>query len=150
MEKQSHADTGRILLWIQRSTASTRRVANEKALLDALAQVLRRVPGPPWSIGTFSDVPPAPSAAEAVRLFHSADVVVGAHGSGQANQVFCRAGTGIIDINMPEPHSQYSAHNSYALKLRYRLVMMRGVALHQTVNITVPVDDVVDALRSLL
>ncbi|CAJ1436194.1 unnamed protein product [Effrenium voratum] len=133
------------LLWIQRKTATTRRVTNEEALLGALVSYL----GPGWQLETFSDVPPAPSAHEAVRLFRSADVVVGLHGSGQANIVFCRPGTGIVDINLPEPHSQYAAHNSYALGFVYRLVMLRGVGLHQAVNITVPVEDVLDALRSL-
>lgn len=138
------------LLWIQRAVATTRRVANEADLFAAFRRVLDKLPGPRWRIATFSDTPPAPSAHETVRLFHDADIVVGFHGSGQANQVFCRPGTGIIDINLPEPHSQYTAHNSYALNLLYRLVMMRGVALHQTVNVTLPVDDVEAALRDLV
>jgi len=140
----------RTLLWIQRSTATTRRVANEPELLAAVENVLSMVPGSPWSIKYFSDVPPAPTARDALNLFHTADIVLGVHGSGQANVIFCRPGTGIIDVNMPEPHSQYTAHNSYALELRYRLVMMRGTALHQAINVTVPIDDVLVALRSLL
>lgn len=146
----TRSSSTRVLLWIQRATASTRRVANEEILMSSIRKLLDSIPGGPWTIWTFSDVAPAPTARETVQMFHEADIVVGVHGSGQANQVFCRQGTGVIDINLPEPHSQYSAHNSYALGLRYRLVMMHGVALHQAVNISVPVDDVIDALQSLL
>lgn len=146
----SRRDSPRHLLWIRRATATTRRVVNEDELFETFRRILGALPDPPWVIDVFSDMPPAPTASDTVRLFHGADVVVGFHGSGQANQVFCRSGTGIIDINLPEPHSQYTAHNSYALGLPYRLVMMRGVALHQTVNVTVPVEDVEAALRSLL
>eukprot|EP00933_Yihiella_yeosuensis_P004191 TRINITY_DN10840_c0_g4_i1.p1 TRINITY_DN10840_c0_g4~~TRINITY_DN10840_c0_g4_i1.p1 ORF type:complete len:120 (+),score=22.38 TRINITY_DN10840_c0_g4_i1:282-641(+) len=111
---------------------------------------LEKTPGPRWQLRLFSDEPRVPTASEAVQLFHSADIAVGFHGSGQANKIFCKPGTGIIDINLPEPHSQYTAHSSYALGFRYRLVMMRGTGLHQAVNITVPIPDVVAALRSLL
>ncbi|CAE8660969.1 unnamed protein product [Polarella glacialis] len=143
------AAASRTLLWIRRATATTRRVANEGELITALERVLASLPER-WRIKIFSDVQPAPTAFDAVQLFRSADLAIGVHGSGQANLIFCRPGTGVIDINLPEPHSQYTAHNSYALGLRYRLVMMSGVALHQSVNMTVPVDDVLDALRSLL
>merc|ERR1712187_298445 len=143
-------DSGRVLLWIQRALATTRRVANEDELLNALRRRLALQPGPPWTIKIFSDSPTVPTARATAHLFHSADIVVGVHGSGQANQVFCRSGIGVIDINLPEPHSQYTAHNSYALGLRYRLVMLRGASLHQTLNLTLPVRDVLDALGSLL
>ncbi|CAK9008591.1 Uncharacterized protein SCF082_LOCUS9932 [Durusdinium trenchii] len=135
----------RTLLWIQRATATTRRVTNEEPLLKAVMEEL----GPDWTLQIFSDIPPAPSAGEAFRLFRSADIVLGVHGSGQANVVFCRPNTGIIDINLPEPHSQYTAHNSYALNFNYRLVMLQGIGLHQSVNLTVPIHDALDALRSL-
>ncbi|CAE7761503.1 unnamed protein product, partial [Symbiodinium sp. CCMP2456] len=129
------------LLWIQRAVATTRRVANEAELLHAMMGLL----GDGWALQIFSDSP-LPTARETVELFRSADIVVGVHGSGQANVVFCRPGTGIIDINLPEPHSQYTAHNSYALGFHYRLVMLQGVGLHQSLNITMPVRDVLDAV----
>eukprot|EP00438_Fugacium_kawagutii_P015459 Skav202289 [mRNA] locus=scaffold3364:45557:48546:+ [translate_table: standard] len=53
--------------------------------------------GKGWQLKIFSDVPP-PTARDALQL----------HGSGQANVV-------------PEPHSQYTAHNSFALGFKYRL-----------------------------
>ncbi|CAE7405480.1 unnamed protein product [Symbiodinium sp. CCMP2592] len=136
---------GKKLLWIQRAVATTRRVANEAELLHAMMGLL----GDGWVLQIFSDSP-LPSARETMELFHSADIVVGVHGSGQANVVFCRPGTGIIDINLPEPHSQYTAHNSYALGFHYRLVMLQGVGLHQSLNITLPVRDVLDVLRACM
>eukprot|EP00435_Cladocopium_sp_Y103_P042706 s1988_g11.t2 len=84
------------LLWIQRATATTRRVANEEALLHAMMAEM----GSGWQLKVFSDIPPAPTAHEALHLFRSADLVVGLHGSGQANVVFCRPSTGIVDINL--------------------------------------------------
>ncbi|CAK0882725.1 unnamed protein product [Prorocentrum cordatum] len=101
-----HASAGGpTLLWIQRSAATTRRVANEPELLDALGAALEGLEGPRWTVRVFSDTPSVPPAREAVRLFHEADIVVGVHGSGQANMVFCQEGAGVIDINIPEPHS---------------------------------------------
>lgn len=144
-EEGSPRSRNHTLLWIQRATATTRRVANEEALLHAMMAEM----GSGWQLKVFSDIPPAPTAHEALHLFRSADLVVGLHGSGQANVVFCRPRTGIVDINVPEPHSQYTAHNSFALDFKYRLVMLRGIGLHQSVNITVPIDDVLEALRSL-
>jgi len=145
MSRLSVSGGSRVLLWIQRETATTRRVANEALLLDRVRTALHG----DWTIKIFSDTP-VPPAVEAVRLFQEADIVLGVHGSGQANIVFCRAGTGVIDINLPEPHSQYTAHTSYALGLRYRLVMLQGDGLHQVRDLTLPVDDVLGALRSLL
>lgn len=138
-----------VLLWIERAVATTRRTGNKEALMQALRLTLDALPGPSWEIRAFSD-DPTPAAHKVVEMFQSASIVAGIHGSGQANLIFCRPGTGIIDINLPEPHSQYTSHNSYALGLRYRLVMLRGTALHQALNITVPIDDVIEALRSLL
>ena len=139
----------RVLVWIQRTSASARRIVNEDSMLTALQQVLDRQEGETWTIKIFSDFPSPPTAQESVRTFHSADIVVGVHGSGQANQLFCRQGVGVIDLNLPEPHSQYTAHNSYALDFQYRLVVLRG-GLHQADVVSVPVDEVLLALKSLL
>mmetsp|Transcript_47152 Transcript_47152/g.88333 ORF Transcript_47152/g.88333 Transcript_47152/m.88333 type:complete len:666 (+) Transcript_47152:27-2024(+) len=148
--RPASSNQSRVLLWIQRKEASTRRVVNEEELFTALRERLASDPGPPWELRLFSDVPSVPGARETVQLFHSAHIVLGVHGSGQANQIFCRTGTGIIDVNLPEPHSQYAAHTSYALGFPYRLVMLTGASLHQQVNLTLPVNSIIDALSSLL
>merc|ERR1712118_577793 len=122
----------RSLLWIARRTTTSRRAGNEAELMDALRQVLAERSESLWTVDVFSDDPRPPGARETVRMFHRADIVVGVHGSGQANLIFCRKGTGVVDINLPEPHSQYLAHNSYAIGLEYRLVTLSGTGLHQS------------------
>ncbi|CAL1138534.1 unnamed protein product [Cladocopium goreaui] len=77
-EEGSPRSRNHTLLWIQRATATTRRVANEEALLHAMMAEM----GSGWQLKVFSDIPPAPTAHEALHLFRSADLVVGLyHGS---------------------------------------------------------------------
>lgn len=60
-EEGSPRSRNHTLLWIQRATATTRRVANEEALLHAMMAEM----GSGWQLKVFSDIPPAPTAHEA-------------------------------------------------------------------------------------
>ena len=77
---------GRALL-VSRQDAPTRRIVNEDALLDALAEHgLERV--------TFSGVP----VRRQIEAMADARLVVGAHGAGLTNILYCRPGTAVIEI----------------------------------------------------
>ena len=74
-------------LYISRASARTRRIANEPGLLDVLARY--GFTGVSLETLTFADQ---------VRLFRSAECVIGPHGAGLANLVFCAPGTPVIEI----------------------------------------------------
>ncbi|CAM9186399.1 unnamed protein product [Discosporangium mesarthrocarpum] len=57
--------------------------------------------------------------AGAVKVFSRARAVVGVHGAGLANCVFCRSGTALIEIRLPEPEFNMFQHLAAALDLFY-------------------------------
>jgi capsular polysaccharide biosynthesis protein len=74
-------------LYITRENATRRRVLNEDALwaeLEARGFVKLRLEDLPWLVQ--------------VAAFAAAKVVVGPHGAGMANIVFCRAGTRVVEF----------------------------------------------------
>lgn len=74
-------------LYVTRSDAALRRVVNEPEVREALeARGFRCV--------ALTGMPVSEQAA----LFASADVVVGPHGSGLANLVFCAPGTRVVEL----------------------------------------------------
>ena len=82
---------GRVFASRQLLRAPKRRIAN----FDAIAPVLQRYGLQVAELGTLS-------ALEQARLFHHADLVVGAHGSDLANLLFCRPGTRVVVLESPE------------------------------------------------
>lgn len=99
---------GRALL-VSRADAPTRRIVNEDALLAALApEGLEAV--------TFAGLPVRAQAA----LMAEARLVIGAHGAGLTNLIYCRPGTAVIEITT----SQYMTRcRSFA-----DIAMHRGLA----------------------
>lgn len=78
---------GRKRIFVSRARAGTRRVIGE----DELVRRLERRGFAAVTLETLS-------FAEQVRLFAAADIVVGPHGSGLANIVFCRPGTQVVEL----------------------------------------------------
>jgi len=77
-------------IFIRRLGHGARRIANEAAVLRALGP-LGFVPCRPETL---------PLAAQ-IRLFAQAECVVGPHGAGLTNLLFCRAGTKVVEIGTP-------------------------------------------------
>ncbi len=74
-------------LYVSRSDASRRRLANERQIEAALR-----------SRGFTIIVPSALSLVEQIRLFKGADAVVGPHGAGMTNIGFCRPGIKVLEL----------------------------------------------------
>ena len=64
-----------------------RRVKNEKEILDVLNKY-----------GFKSILPEYMSLQEQISVFNSAKIVIGPHGAGLANLVFCQSGTKVIEL----------------------------------------------------
>ena len=77
-------------LYVGRSDATSRRLLNEANLLRVLE------PAGFVSVTLFGR-----TIAEQAALFAGAEVVIGLHGAGLANIVFCRPGTSVLEVFTP-------------------------------------------------
>ena len=98
--------TGEWLL-ISRERCHYRRLVDEAALLEAFPK-LRAVRLEECSL------------EEQIRLLSGADVVVGAHGAGFANLLFCGPGTHVVEIQDPEDPNPHFYMLAAVLGLRYQ------------------------------
>lgn len=105
---------GRALL-ISRADAPTRRIVNEDALLEALApEGLERV--------AFTGMPVRAQA----ELMAGARLVVGAHGAGLTNLMYCRPGTAVIEVTTSQYMTRCRSFADIAMYrgLRYALAVV--------------------------
>ena len=59
------------------------------------------------------------TVASTIELFKSAKVVIGAHGAGMANMVYCAPGTAVMEIAMRTPRHRDYMHAAASLGHRY-------------------------------
>jgi capsular polysaccharide biosynthesis protein len=112
------ARPGRAIL-VSRADAPKRALLNEELLLDIFAdRGLERV-----ALGNLS-------VGEQIAAMGQADLVVGAHGAGLTNIVYCRPGTTVIEVNSPDYIRRCRSFADIAMyrRLRYGLVVADGVA----------------------
>lgn len=86
--------SGELLLYVGRGDAKIRRPVNEAGIIKMLKRY-----------GFRSIEPGRLSHAEQVQLFNSAKLVVGIHGAGLTNVMFCRQGAHLLEIS-PENYVQ--------------------------------------------
>jgi Glycosyltransferase 61 len=133
-------------IYIARGDDATRRITNEPQLL----RVLERE--------GFEIVRPEERRfLDQVRLFDEADIVIGAHGSGLSNLVFCRAGTHVIELFSPHyvtvPYwalaNQVGLNYSYVMgDGSWERARGRGRRIHDDIRIDVAkVEAALDACR---
>jgi capsular polysaccharide biosynthesis protein len=111
------AQPGRAIL-VSRADAPKRALLNEELLLDIFAdRGLERV-----ALGNLS-------VGEQIAVMGQADLVVGAHGAGLTNIVYCRPGTTVIEVNSPDYIRRCRSFADIAMyrRLRYGLVVADGV-----------------------
>eukprot|EP00967_Tisochrysis_lutea_P033116 scaffold39294_cov34-Tisochrysis_lutea.AAC.5 len=166
------------LLYIRRSTAAVRRISNEEAMLEMISAELdwcSRHNGGIWreepigvesttsyqedgmpapviecELRVLDDVYPLP-LFQTARLMSSANVVLGVHGAGWANILFCvRKRTSAVELALPESHAIYTAHLAAALGLSFEAVALRGAGLHSAAKVRAPIARLKDALRRAL
>lgn len=95
-------------LYVSRTDASTRVMRNERELMDAIVK-----------LGFEIVVPGNYSFSQQVDLFRSADFVVGPHGAGLTNIVFCDPDTVVYEI-LPEHYKNACFCNLATIcRLRY-------------------------------
>ena len=91
LDTEHHNHRGRSRIYISRSIASRRHVVNEAELVGLLKSLS-------FKIVTLEKM----SVSEQARLFQSAAVVIGPHGAGLTNLVFCEPHTKVLEIIHPE------------------------------------------------
>jgi capsular polysaccharide biosynthesis protein len=74
-------------IYISRTDAARRKASNSDEIGDMVSAL-------GFEVVTLSKL----SFLEQATIFHTSDVIVGEHGSGLANLVFCREGTKVIEI----------------------------------------------------
>lgn len=116
-------------LFVCRSAARRRKLATEGALVAKLAAygftpvVLEQLP-----------------FAEQVRLFAGADTVLGLHGAGLANAVFCRPGTRLIELMPDSWRNPCFARLATLADLRYARLSVRAIGPRQGFQADATVD----------
>jgi len=103
----------RILVLSRSNRISTnRQLNNEDELIDRLRSL-----SPHIQVDTFIHSDPI---SEDIKAFQSANVIIGLHGGAFSNLVYCRRGTVVIEMNVPdEGGRQCFAYVAYNLGLRY-------------------------------
>ncbi|HBW57992.1 MAG TPA: hypothetical protein DEF27_09385, partial [Oscillatoriales bacterium UBA8482] len=95
-------------IYISRGNASYRRILNEKNVIETLR---------PWGFVTVQLE--TLSFGEQVALFAQAKVIMGAHGSGLTNILFCQPGTQVIEWMSPHYNRHYYWVISQQLGLKH-------------------------------
>jgi capsular polysaccharide biosynthesis protein len=122
-------------IFISRQTTSTRRILNERRLLDALQD--RGVA--PHDLADYS-------MRDQAALFHRAEWVIGAHGAGFANLVFAREAR-VLEIFNQRTLDHYRLLCA-GFGLDYgNLVLNNG--LDKAASVTVPLDRFLASVREL-
>ena len=125
-------------IYITRQGCRWRRVTNEREVVSLLSEHgFQQV--------ELSDL----TVAEQISLFQGAECVVGAHGAGLTNILYCRAGTPVVELETPnrmEPCFYYLAHQ---LKLDFQGIVGEAIAPFKEGDsqIRVPLDLLVTALE---
>lgn len=101
-------DGGRKRLYIRRGNARTRSVVNEAQSADMITR----------EFGFSCITPDEMTVKEQAAAFYQAELVVGMHGAGLSNLVFCRPGTVVIELFAGNSMALY--YNVLAAKRRLK------------------------------
>ncbi|MDC1490386.1 glycosyltransferase family 61 protein [bacterium] len=96
----SGGNSNRII--VSRGSSTTRRWLNENDCKESLN-----------TLGFELIDPSKLSLSEQVKAFSSAEIILGPHGAGLTNIMFCNPGTKVIEIRSQEQGGEYSSANCY-------------------------------------
>eukprot|EP00658_Telonema_sp_P-2_P054046 TRINITY_DN4288_c0_g4_i1.p1 TRINITY_DN4288_c0_g4~~TRINITY_DN4288_c0_g4_i1.p1 ORF type:complete len:715 (+),score=79.82 TRINITY_DN4288_c0_g4_i1:102-2246(+) len=100
------------VLYVSRALATTRKVQGERLLIEGL----KRLVGPQNLEVHYGNE----SFVDQVKMFHSAQLVIGAHGSGMANIVWCNPSSVVLELPiLPDLLSSGLAHIAAAVGLHF-------------------------------
>ena len=119
------------LLYVSRQHGRKRRI-HDAARVEAMLE--RR--------GFVALYPERHSVAEQARIFNGARVVLGLHGSGFQNLVFCRPGSALVEVHEPHPTR---TTNAYWVLSRQTGVRYYGLEARRASESSAEQDLVVDA-----
>jgi capsular polysaccharide biosynthesis protein len=109
------------LLYVGRNGTTTRQLTNEYALVERLQQIVQSNSG--WRFQLFDDGKSGVKAS--YDMFSAASLVVGIHGSGMANILFCAPSTSVIELGFHSIAAEHYKHASLALGLEYYWVGLK-------------------------
>jgi hypothetical protein len=109
-------------IYVTRDGAGWRRAANERQVRDALDKR-----------GFVTVSPGDLSVVEQIRLFRKASCVVGLHGAGLTNMVFCQPGATVVEIAARDPHPHWECYYRLACAMGHRYLLCQA-------DLTVPGD----------
>ncbi|MDI1283948.1 MAG: glycosyltransferase family 61 protein [Reyranella sp.] len=124
-------------LYISRRDAKMRRVVNEADVIAALSP-----------LGFETVELEGMAVAEQVMLFAAAEMVVGPHGAGFVNTVFCPSGSGILEFWDDDDFSPSYELLASLRDMHYRRLRCRSVS-PVTHDLRVEVADMMELVRSL-
>lgn len=134
-------------IYVSRADAAWRRVANEHEVRDFLEQK-----------GFLSIEASQFSVREQIKLFRSASAVIGAHGAGLANMIFCKPGAVVREFATRDPHQHWRCYHSlaHAMGHRYGVVVSDSTAgpdadfdTRRDADLVVNIDHLASALDGL-
>lgn len=134
-----------VVLWIVRKAArdESRILKNERRLVAAL----RNIKG--VDVREFDGA--EEGAERAVTMFSRAAVVVGVHGAGLSNILFCSEGTTVIELGFANPLVRHYMYIAEALGLSYERVLLEGAGRDERAmgkkKVAVDVEAAVEAVR---
>lgn len=134
-------DSGRVKLYLRRR-AETRNATNRAEIEAFLVEQ-----------GFTVIEPECLSFAEQVRMFASADIVVGVTGAAFANLIFCRPATRIVVLASNYRHLSYWYWQNIACATGHRISYVIGACVewpsHPHSSYAVDIQDVIDAINEL-
>ncbi|KZL18779.1 hypothetical protein PsAD2_02295 [Pseudovibrio axinellae] len=107
-------------LYVARKDAKTRRILNEKSLIEQLE-----------ARGFQTIIPGQLSHEEQVDVFNNAKVTVGTHGAGLTNVLFCQSGSKLIEIFPADYIQSAYAWLAHVRGLKYAPVIGERSRAHQ-------------------
>eukprot|EP00937_MAST-01D_sp_MAST-1D-sp2_P004901 g4901.t1 len=129
-EGEGGGESGPTIVLLQRRDQGRggRAISNH----DELAAALRLVAGA-LGVGARVVVHGGASASldDDIALFRHARVIVGVHGAGLANMLFCPEGAAVVELAVPEPCCAMYARMARALRLRYFAHSLGANAFHR-------------------
>ncbi|KAF4733724.1 hypothetical protein FOZ62_026203 [Perkinsus olseni] len=137
-----------LVLWIVRKASrdESRILKNERQLVAALRKIGR------IDVREFDGAEAC--AKDAVALFSRAAVVVGVHGAGLSNILFCKEGAAVVELGFANPLVWHYMYVAEALGLRYERVLLDGAGQDERAmgkkKVSVNVEAAVSAVRRAL